>query len=90
MAAIFWTWLWGPIGLILSTPLTLCLVVMGRHVRSLEFFDVLLGDRPPLSAVDMFYQRILADNPDDALARRRSLLADLLVARPTTAWCCRR
>jgi len=76
VAAIFWTWLWGPIGLILSTPLTLCLVVMGRHVRSLEFFDVLLGDRPPLSAVDTFYQRILADNPDDALAKAESLLGD--------------
>ena len=76
VAAIFWTWLWGPIGLILSTPLTLCLVVMGRHVRSLEFFDVLLGDRPPLSPVDTFYQRILADNPDDALARAESLLGD--------------
>jgi len=76
VAAIFWTWLWGPIGLILSTPLTLCLVVMGRHVRSLEFFDVLLGDRPPLSAVDTFYQRILGDNPDDALANAESMLAD--------------
>ena len=76
VAAIFWTWLWGPIGLILSTPLTLCLVVMGRHVRSLEFFDVLLGDRPPLSPVDTFYQRILADNPDDALANAESLLGD--------------
>ena len=76
VAAIFWTWLWGPIGLILSTPLTLCFVVMGRHVRSLEFFDVLLGDRPPLSAVDTFYQRILADNPDDALAKAESLLGD--------------
>jgi len=76
VAAIFWTWLWGPIGLILSTPLTLCLVVMGRHVRSLEFFDVLLGDRPPLSAVDTFYQRILSDDPDDALANAESLLGD--------------
>ena len=76
VAAIFWTWLWGPIGLILSTPLTLCLVVMGRHVRSLEFFDVLLGDRPPLSAIDTFYQRILGDNPDDALANAESMLAD--------------
>ena len=44
VAAIFWTWLWGPIGLILSTPLTLCLVVLGRHVERLEFLDVLLGD----------------------------------------------
>ena len=76
VAAIFWTWLWGPIGLILSTPLTLCLVVMGRHVRSLEFFDVLLGDRPPLSAVDTFYQRILADNPDEALANAEAMLAE--------------
>jgi len=76
VAAIFWTWLWGPIGLILSTPLTLCLVVMGRHVKSLEFFDVLLGDRPALSAVDTFYQRILADNPNDALANAERLLAD--------------
>ena len=76
VAAIFWTWLWGPIGLILSTPLTLCLVVMGRHVRSLEFFDVLLGDRPPLSAVDTFYHRILADDPDDAVANAESLLGD--------------
>jgi hypothetical protein len=76
VAAIFWTWLWGPIGLILSTPLTLCLVVMGRHVKSLEFFDVLLGDRPALSAVDTFYQRILADNPNEALANAERLLAD--------------
>jgi predicted PurR-regulated permease PerM len=76
VAAIFWTWLWGPIGLILSTPLTLCLVVMGRHVKSLEFFDVLLGDRPPLSAVDTFYQRILADNPNEALANAERLLAE--------------
>jgi predicted PurR-regulated permease PerM len=52
MAAIFWSWIWGPIGLILSTPLTLCLVVLGRHVRHLEFFDVLLGDRPALTPVE--------------------------------------
>ncbi len=44
VAAIVWTWLWGPVGLILSTPLTLCLVVLGRHVRALAFFDILLGD----------------------------------------------
>ena len=51
VSAIFWTWLWGPIGLIMSTPLTLCLVVMGRHVKSLEFFDVLLSDRPALTPI---------------------------------------
>lgn len=76
VSAIFWTWLWGPIGLIMSTPLTLCLVVIGRHVKSLEFFDVLLGDRPALTPVESFYQRILADNPDEALAQAETLLDD--------------
>jgi len=76
VSAIFWAWLWGPIGLIMSTPLTLCLVVMGRHVKSLEFFDVLLGDRPALTPVEGFYQRILANNPDEALAQAEGLLAD--------------
>ncbi len=79
LAATFWTWLWGPIGLILSTPLTLCLVVLGRHVARLEFLDVLLGDRPVLTPVESFYQRILAGDPDEAhdhaevLLKRRSL-----------------
>jgi predicted PurR-regulated permease PerM len=76
VAAVFWTWMWGPVGLILSTPLTLCLVVMGRHVKSLEFFDVLLGDRPALSEVDRFYQRILANDPDETLDQAEKLLAD--------------
>ena len=76
VAAVFWTWLWGPIGLLLSTPLTLCIVVMGRHVRSLEFFDVLLGDRPALSAVENFYQRMLANNPDEALDKAAGMLTD--------------
>lgn len=76
IAAVFWAWMWGPIGLILSTPLTLCLVVLGRHVKSLDFFDVLLGDRPALSPIESFYQRVLANNPDEALAQAESLLAD--------------
>ncbi|RST31287.1 AI-2E family transporter [Sphingomonas ginkgonis] len=76
VSAIFWSWLWGPVGLIMSTPLTLCLVVMGRHVKSLEFFDVLLGDRPALTPVESFYQRILANNPDEALAQAETLLTD--------------
>ena len=42
-AAIFWTWVWGPIGLIISTPLTLCLLVLGRHIQNLEFLDVMLA-----------------------------------------------
>lgn len=65
LATIFWTWLWGPIGLFLATPLTLCLVVLGRHVDRLEFLDVLLGDRPALSPVESFYQRMLAGDPDE-------------------------
>src|SRR6185436_2015898 len=66
VAAIFWSWLWGPIGLILSMPLTLCLVVLGRHVERLEFLEVLLGDRPALTPVESFYQRMLAGDPDEA------------------------
>ena len=76
VAAIFWTWLWGPIGLILSTPLTLCLVVLGRHVKRLEFLDVLFGDRPALTPVESFYQRMLAGDPDEALDQAETLLRD--------------
>ena len=76
IAAIFWTWLWGPIGLILSTPLTLCLVVLGRHVDRLEFLDVLLGDRPALTPVENFYQRMLAGDPDEAHEQAVLLLKD--------------
>lgn len=59
VAATFWTWLWGPVGLVLSTPLTVCLVVLGRHVEQLSFLDVILGDAPALSPVEHFYQRLL-------------------------------
>ena len=76
VAAIFWSWLWGPIGLILSTPVTLCLVVLGRHVQRLEFLDVLLGDRPALSPVEGFYQRMLAGDPDEAQAQAELLLRE--------------
>ena len=74
VAAIFWSWVWGPIGLILSTPLTLCLVVMGRHVKRLEFLDVMLGDRPALTPVESFYQRILAGDADEAQDHAETLL----------------
>jgi predicted PurR-regulated permease PerM len=60
ISATFWTWLWGPVGLVLSTPLTVCLVVLGRHVERLAFLDVIFGDEPPLSPVENFYQRMLA------------------------------
>lgn len=76
VAAIFWSWIWGPIGLILSTPLTLCLLVLGRHVRRLEFLDVLLGDQPALTPVENFYQRALAGDPDEAIEQAEILLRD--------------
>lgn len=76
VSAIFWTWLWGPIGLILSTPLTLCLVVLGRHVEHFEFFDVLLGDRPALTPIENFYQRVLAGDADEAQEHAEELLKE--------------
>ena len=76
VAAIFWTWIWGPIGLILSTPLTLCLVVLGRYVDRLEFLDVLLGDRPALTPVENFYQRMLAGDLDEAEDQAEQLLKE--------------
>jgi predicted PurR-regulated permease PerM len=66
LAAVFWTWLWGPVGLFLATPLTVCLVVMGRYVPSLEFLSVMLGDTPVLRPETKFYQRMLAMNLDEA------------------------
>ena len=66
ISAVFWTWLWGPIGLILSTPMTTCLVVFGRSVPALEFLVVLLGDQPALSLPLSFFQRLLARDEDEA------------------------
>jgi predicted PurR-regulated permease PerM len=66
IAAAFWTWLWGPIGLVLSTPITACLVVLGRYAPALAFFDILLGDRVEMEPPVMFYQRLLARDHDEA------------------------
>jgi predicted PurR-regulated permease PerM len=66
VAAAFWTFLWGPVGLLLSGPLTVCLVVLGKHVPDLEFFAVLLGDAPALDADMSYYQRLLARDQDEA------------------------
>ena len=62
MSATFWAFLWGPVGLLLATPLTVGLVVIGRHVESLAFLEVMLGDSPPLDAEETFYQRALESN----------------------------
>ena len=74
VAAIFWTALWGPIGLVLSTPLTVCLLVVGRHVPQLNFLNTLLGDQPALTPDSRFYQRLLAMDHEEA----RGVLEDYL------------
>ncbi len=66
VAAIFWATLWGPVGLILSTPLTVCLILVGRYVPQMSFLEVLLGDAPALNPEEVFYQRLLAMDPDEA------------------------
>lgn len=66
-AATFWTALWGPVGLILSTPLTVCLLVLGRNLPQLQFFDTLLGSTPVLDIPTRIYQRLLADDPQEAI-----------------------
>ena len=66
VAAVFWSMLWGPVGLILSTPLTVCLMLLGRYVPQLSFLEVLLGDAPVLRPEELFYQRLLAMDPDEA------------------------
>ncbi len=87
VAAALWAFLWGPIGLILSSPLTVCLVVLGKYVPQLKFLDVLLGDEPALDAHVTFYQRLLARDQDEAtqlvlrrprhLPRNRSMTTSL-------------
>jgi hypothetical protein len=74
VAAIFWSWLWGAVGVLLSTPLTLCLVILGRYMSGLGFLDVLFGDRPALTPSESFYQRLLAGDRVRALAQARTLL----------------
>jgi hypothetical protein len=66
VSAIFWAWLWGPVGLVLSTPMTVCLAVLGRHVARLEFLGVLLSDEPALEPEFILYQRLLAGDDDEA------------------------
>jgi hypothetical protein len=66
VAAVFWAILWGPVGLILSTPLTVCLILMGRYVPQLSFLEVLLGDEAVLPVEAHFYQRLLALDQDEA------------------------
>jgi predicted PurR-regulated permease PerM len=81
-SATFWTTLWGPVGLVLATPLTICLVVLGRHVERLEFLEVMFSDRPPLSPSELFYQRMLAEDPPEAVDKAE----EFLKARPLSTY----
>lgn len=80
VAALFWTWIWGPVGLVLSMPLTLTLVVLGRHIPAFAVFDILLGDRPALSPAETFYQRVLAGHPEEAIDQADVLLETMTLA----------
>jgi hypothetical protein len=66
VSVAFWTWLWGPLGLLLATPLTVCLVVLGKHVPGLEFLGTLMADRPALAPDYNYYQRLLARDQNEA------------------------
>ena len=65
VAAVFWTWIWGVGGLLLATPLTVCIAVLGKHLPSMSFLDVLLGETPPIAPEDRFYQRLLAGDQEE-------------------------
>lgn len=76
VAATVWAYLWGPIGLVLSTPLTICLVVVARYTKRLKFLEVLLGDRPVMAPHEIFYQRMLAGDPHEASVQARAYIAE--------------
>ena len=76
VSAIFWTWIWGPLGLVLSTPLTVCLVVLGRHIPQFELFDILFGDEPVLAPHARLYQRWLAGDAIESTFRAEEALEE--------------
>lgn len=76
VSAIFWTWLWGPIGLVLSTPMTVCLVVLGRYVPQFRFLEILFGSEPVLNPEERLYQRLLVGDAGEATDNAVELLSD--------------
>lgn len=78
VAAVFWLWLWGPVGLLLATPLTVCLLVVGKHVPQLAFLDILLGNEPVFEPKKRIYQRLVAGDQEEA----DEFLEDLLEQSP--------
>ena len=77
VSAVLWTALWGPIGLLLATPLTMCLVILGQYTKSLEFLRVLLGDQPALTLPESFYQRLIAGDPAEIIDQAERQLKDI-------------
>ena len=77
VATLFWTLLWGPVGLILATPMTVCLMVLGKHVNALNFLEVLFGDEPALEPHERLYQRVLAGDGIEAIEVAEQSLKDL-------------
>lgn len=80
VSAVFWAILWGPVGLILSTPLTVCLLLLGRYVPQLKFLEVILGDEPVLPVEAQFYQRLLAQDQEEAREVAETYLKEKRVA----------
>ena len=76
VSTVFWTWLWGPLGLLLAMPLTVCLVVLGRYVEGLNFLEVLLGDKPAFTPQESFYQRVLSGDSAEATYQAELALKD--------------
>ena len=74
VAAVFWTWMWGPVGLVLATPFTVCLVVMGRHIPQLSFLSVVLGEQEALTPAEEFYHRLLKQGEHDETELAESIL----------------
>ena len=75
-SAVFWAWLWGPLGLLIAMPLTVCLAVLGRHVEGLSFLEVLLGDEPAFTPVQSFYQRVLTGDSVEATYQAKLCLKE--------------
>ena len=82
-SATFWTALWGPVGLVLATPLTVCLVVLGHHVERLKFLDIMFGDRPALTPSQIFYHRMLANDVAAAVTQAEKFIKE----RPLASYC---
>ena len=90
MSVAFWTWLWGPLGLLMATPLTVCLVVLGKHVPGLEFVGTLMADTPALAPEHGYYQRLLARDQGEAADLIDRYIKTEPRDRSTTSFCCRR